>query len=383
MQVAVIARFTGSLHSPFVRLLALALSSQLVWLVAPSAMATSAPEAKTEPGLRQVSVSGSGDLLVHTPLWEKARTKKGFDFTSQLVPLRSTLRADVNLCHLETPLTKSKPRGYPVFATPVELAKGIANAGWHGCSLASNHTFDAGQEGVALTRAALLREQVLPSGTRISSSDEPFAVHTTISGVKVAHLSYTYSTNGIPAPGGKDWMVNPIDVPRILSDARRAKERADVVVVAMHWGSEYQEAPNAMQIRIAQRLLKSNHIDAIIGHHVHVLQPADIIYGKPVIFGHGNLWSGQGPWSNHLGGQRGVVSHLTFDIDSDGKVIFTGGEYTPTLVDPTDWSVRAAHEIKTPQWRSAACTAVKETHRLYGKVLSPDSKTKSHPCHPN
>jgi hypothetical protein len=331
---------------------------------------------------RRVSISGSGDLLVHTPLWQTARTKKSFDFADQLTPLRPILNADVNLCHLETPLTKGEPRGYPVFATPIELASGIAKAGWQGCSLASNHTFDLGQLGVALTRSALLRQGVLPSGVRISKTDPPFAVHTVDNGLRVAHLSYTYGTNGIPAPDGKDWLVNLIDVPRILADAQAAKKIADVVVVAMHWGSEYQEAPNASQRRIATRLLKSPHIDGLIGHHVHVMQPADLVNGKPVVFGHGNLWSGQGPWSNHSGGQRGVVTSLEFEVDQEGKVKFVGGEYAPTLVDPRDWSVYPATDISAGVWDEAACTAIKETARLYGSVLKPNAKTSLHKCHP-
>jgi len=331
---------------------------------------------------RRVSVSGSGDLLVHTPLWETARTADLFNFTPQLTPLKPILKSDVNLCHLETPLTRDKPRGYPVFATPIELAQGISQAGWQGCSLASNHTFDLGQAGVALTRAALLRADVLPSGTRISKTDLPFAIHEAKNGVKVAHLSYTYGTNGIPAPGGKDWLVNSLEVPQILADAKLAKKLSDVVVVAMHWGNEYQEAPSDAQIRIATRLLASSNIDALIGHHVHVMQPAALVNFKPVIFGHGNLWSGQGPWSKHPGGQRGVITNLEFEVDSDGVVRFVGGEYAPTLVDPRDWSVYPATDVPPGVWDSAACTAIKETARLYGAVLKPEAKTKAHKCHP-
>lgn len=346
-----------------------------------SSFAIAASSQIENDGSRRVSVSGSGDMLVHTPLWQTARTKGSFDFYDQLRPVQGVLSADINLCHLETPLTKGEPRGYPVFATPVELAKAIAQAGWQGCSLASNHTFDLGQMGVALTRSALLRHKVLPSGTRISKSDQPFAVHTTANGLKVAHLAYTYSTNGIPAPDGKDWLVNSIDVPTILKNAKEAKNVAEVVVIAMHWGSEYQEAPNSMQQRIAKRLLASPNVDALIGHHVHVMQPADLINGKPVVYGHGNLWSGQGPWSRHLGGQRGVVTNLSFEVDNQGQVRFVGGRYTPTLVDPRDWSVYPATDIKAGPWDEAACTAIKETARLYQGVLSPDTKTSAHRCH--
>lgn len=364
----------------FVGLLAALLA--LAPLLDPASGASGVGVTQTFGDAKSVTISGSGDMLVHTPLWETARTKRSFDFRDQLAPLKGLLTADVNLCHLETPLTKEAPKGYPVFATPIQLAKAIGQAGWNGCSLASNHTFDQGQMGVAVTRAALLREGVLPSGTRISPSDLPFSVHEASNGLKVAHLSYTYGTNGIPAPNDKNWLVNSIEVPSILSDAKRARELADVVVVSMHWGSEYQETPNDSQRRIAKRLLSSPNIDAIIGHHVHVLQPAEIINGKPVIYGHGNLWSGQGPWSNHPGGQRGVVTSLEFQIDEGGQVRFVGGEYAPTLVDPRDWTVYPATDVPAGPWDVAACTAIKETARLYSPVLSPNPTTQTHKCHP-
>jgi len=336
----------------------------------------------TEPTPRVVTVSASGDLLVHTSLWESARTKNSFNFAKQLAGLKPALDADVNLCHLETPLTKGSPRGYPIFATPIELARGIAQVGWHGCSLASNHTFDLGQMGVAVTWAGLMRNGVKASGIRISPQAKKHAIHELPNGVKVAHLSYTYGTNGIPAPLGKEWLTNLIDLPTIRADARAAKAEADVVILSMHWGNEYQEAPNESQKRLAKRLLADPNVDAIVGHHVHVLQPAEVLNGKPVIYGHGNLWSGQGPWSGHGGGQRGVVTELSFEVDSSGKVKWTGGQYTPTLVDPTSWKVMPATAIETPAWLDEACLAIKETARLYGAVFSPDAETKAHKCQP-
>jgi poly-gamma-glutamate synthesis protein (capsule biosynthesis protein) len=336
----------------------------------------------TDSAPREVSVSASGDLLVHTSLWEAARTKKSFNFTKQLLGLKPALDADVNLCHLETPLTKGKPRGYPVFATPIELARGVAEVGWQGCSVASNHTFDLGQMGVAVTRAGLMRNGVKASGIRISPQADKHEIHQASSGLKVAHLSYTYGTNGIPAPLGKEWLTNLIDLPTIRADAKAAKAQADIVVLSMHWGNEYQEAPSESQKRLAKRLLEDPNVDAIIGHHVHVLQPAEVINGKPVIYGHGNLWSGQGPWSGHEGGQRGVITELTFEVDDEGKVRWANGEYTPTLVDPTNWQVMPATAISTPAWLDEACLAIKKTARLYGSVLAPDPVTKAHKCQP-
>src|SRR5215218_6204691 len=67
-----------------------------------------------------------------------------------------------------------------------------------------------------------------------------------------------------------------IDVRRIRADARAARARgADMVVVALHWGSEYVHEPTAVQRRLARRLLMGPDIDLLYGHHAHVVQPVD------------------------------------------------------------------------------------------------------------
>ena len=124
---------------------------------------------------RSITVSFSGDLLTHTPLWEGARTESGYDFDDQLKPLRSLLQADVNLCHLETPLTKANPRSYPIFATPVESAAAIEKSGFDGCSTASNHPLDMGEKGVVFTKSTLLKFGLGSPGTRIDANDDAVA----------------------------------------------------------------------------------------------------------------------------------------------------------------------------------------------------------------
>ena len=97
----------------------------------------------------QFVVSGSGDLLIHEPVWERALALGGghrYNFAPLFARIKPFVQAaDLRLCHVETPMTPASPTSYPVFNTPPELATAIRQTGWHACSTASNHTLDQGQ----------------------------------------------------------------------------------------------------------------------------------------------------------------------------------------------------------------------------------------------
>jgi poly-gamma-glutamate synthesis protein (capsule biosynthesis protein) len=146
--------------------------------------------------------------------------------------------------------------------------------------------------------------------------------------VAVGHLSYTYGLNGMPLP--EPWMANLIDIDRILADARAIRERgAEVVLVSMHWGNEYQHEPSPVQVEQANTLLASPDIDAIIGAHAHVVQPIDRIGGKPVIYGLGNSLSNQTDPANR---RDGTVVYLTFTETAPGVFSVPRIASTPTWV---------------------------------------------------
>ena len=111
-----------------------------------------------------------------------------------------------------------------------------------------------------------------------------------VKGVRIAFLSYTAVTNGQSVP--HPWSVNWASPAPILRDARRARRHgARIVIVNIHWGTEFVAAVSPQQRALASRLTRSPAIDAIVGQHVHVVQPIRWMHGKPVVFGEGNLVS--------------------------------------------------------------------------------------------
>ena len=112
-----------------------------------------------KPRAINLTISVSGDLLVHKAIWEIANDYahgKGFNFVPLFARIRPFIKgADLALCHLETPLMSGDPVGFPVFRTPRSLARAIKVTGWDVCSTASNHTLDHGQDGINSTITTL------------------------------------------------------------------------------------------------------------------------------------------------------------------------------------------------------------------------------------
>ena len=186
-------------------------------------------------------MSASGDLLIHSPVWEEALALGGgnhYDFAGELNELKPYVaRADLGICHVETPMTPAPPSSYPIFNTPPELADGIRATGWDVCDTASNHSLDQGQTGIDDTGKALDRARVRHTGSFPSAAAQRKIVLMDVKGVKVAFLAFTTDTNGIPAP--HPWSVNIASAGRVLADAKRAKKMgAEAVIVNLHWGGE-------------------------------------------------------------------------------------------------------------------------------------------------
>ena len=241
---------------------------------------------------------GAGDVLLHSPFWAQAagvahsRGESGYDFD----PLFDAVRADVSaadlaICHMETPLgTPGGPfSSYPIFNVPPQVTKAIKGAGFDRCSTASNHTIDKGYAGVQRTLDALDAAGLGHSGSARTAAEAAQLSLFAVNGVTVGHLSYTFSFNGLRLPADKPWLANLISGDRILADAHALKQAgASVVIVSLHWGTEYAHAANGDQIALAHRLLDSPDVDLILGCHAHVVQSFEQINGKWVVYGMGN-----------------------------------------------------------------------------------------------
>jgi hypothetical protein len=292
------------------------------------------------------TVSVSGDLLIHSPVWEQALALGGgshYDFAAELNELKPYVaKADLGICHVETPMTPAPPASYPIFNTPPELADGISATGWDVCDTASNHSLDQGQTGIDDTGKALDHAHVAHTGSFPSAAAQHKLTFLDVHGVKVAFLAYTSDTNGIPAP--HPWSVNIASASRILADARRAHQMgAEAVIVNVHWGGEilpeYQQEPSPGQLALVKTLTASPLVTAIVGQGPHAVQPIERINRKFVVFSEGNLISNQSPDAGlPASSQDGMVVVLHCVADAEGARV-EKVTYVPVFVNHPDYEV--------------------------------------------
>jgi poly-gamma-glutamate capsule biosynthesis protein CapA/YwtB (metallophosphatase superfamily) len=305
------------------------------------ALVSSTTSAAAQPTVgTRLSVEASGDFLIHSQVYNRARANGNghrYDFKPMLRVIKPVISgADIALCHQETPFWHGAPAGYPTFRTPPALASAIKWAGFDACSTASNHTLDIGQKGVNTTIAVLNHVGLEHTGSYRSKAASHNTTFLSAKGVRVAFLAYTALTNGQRIP--HSWTLNMAKASKILHDARIARRRgADAVIVSIHWGTEYQHAPSALQRSLASKLTRSKYITAVVGQHVHVVQPIRWVHGKPVVFGEGNLLSGQ----IKPGTRDGLIAFVDLRAFSSG-VRAVRVRYLPTYVRHPSYTVARA-----------------------------------------
>jgi poly-gamma-glutamate capsule biosynthesis protein CapA/YwtB (metallophosphatase superfamily) len=291
------------------------------------------------------TIEASGDLLIHTAVWERALALGGGDY--DFAPLFKEIKpyvagADLALCHVETPMTPAPPTSYPIFNTPPALAQGVKATGWDACDTASNHSLDQAQTGIDATGEALHHAGVEHTGSFPSAAAQRKPVIVRTHGVRIAFLAYTTDTNGIPAPN--PWSVNIASPGRILADARRAHQMgADAVIVNLHWGGEivpeYQSQPSPGQLDLAKKLIASPLITAIVGQGPHAVQPIERIDDKFVVFSEGNLISNQSPEAGLPASSQDGLIALLHCVARGGSVRVRDVSYVPVFVNHPDFEV--------------------------------------------
>lgn len=295
--------------------------------------ATAQPSPDPPSSLRLAVV---GDIMMHDTQIRSGKTASGtYNYDAFFQEIQPWLaQADLAVGNLETTLPgNGKPwSGYPMFRSPDALGDSLKKAGFDLLSTANNHTMDAGESGVVRTHRKLTELGIQPIGTSPGPEPQkPLLIEK--NGITLSFSAYTYGTNGIPLPAGKDYLVNLIDENRILKEIRESRERgADIVVVMLHFGQEYQRQPNGEQKRLVKKLLTGG-ADVVLGGHPHVLQPMERrkAEGKEkfVIYSLGNFVSDQlKTYTND-----GIILYLDLHRTSpDHPVQLQQVSYLPTYV---------------------------------------------------
>ncbi|MEU6297375.1 CapA family protein [Streptomyces erythrochromogenes] len=321
---------------------------------APARLGESGPPAPSSapgaPAAKGFTLVASGDVLPHNSVIHRAASDAqddGYDFRPMFSGVKALVSgADLALCHMETIYGEEGGpfSGYPAFKSPPDVADGLKDAGYDGCSTASNHTLDDGAAGLRRTLDRFDKVGLKHAGSARTAAEAATVTTYTAGSAKVAHLAYTYDTNGYPMPDGQPWAVNLMKQDKIIADARAARKAgADVVLVSVHWGTEWQTEPDETQLSLGRALTASQtagrpDIDMILGTHAHVPQPYEKVNGTWIVYGMGDQVAGE--MFNHSGardmrGNYGSIGRFTFapPAAAGQRWQVTGAEFVPQMMD--------------------------------------------------
>ncbi len=273
----------------------------------------------------KLSVAMVGDALYHTGTFTDGKQADGsYNYDSQLTYIEPIIsKYDIGYYNQES-ILGGKELGlssYPTFNSPQEVGDAFQKAGFNMVSLANNHTLDKGIKGVSNSVAYWRKQKAVTAGSYDSAEDRTRSHIHEKNNIKYAFFSYTTSTNGIRVPQGKEYLVDVYSEEKVAADIASVKDKADVIFVAMHWGTEYTHTPTEEETTIAN-YLASLGVNVVIGAHPHVIQPIEHIGDTVVIYSLGNFISGQ------IGTEKRVGLLATLNVnkvieDNETKISIT------------------------------------------------------------
>ena len=286
---------------------------------------------KKEPKDYSARLFMVGDALIHDCVYTDAKRQGNgsYDFKPMIENIKAiSSKYDLAYYNQETILggTAMGLSHYPRFNSPHEVGDAFIDAGFNMVSLATNHTMDRGETGVinSVNYWKSKKDKAVYSGQWISHEERAYETSQIYekNGIKYAFFSYTTWTNGLSTPKGKEYLNNVYSDELAYADISKVRDLVDVVIVAMHWGTEYSHGVSAEQTKIAN-YLSSIGTDIIIGAHPHVVEPVEYINnGKTfVIYSLGNVVSAQ------IGNERltGLMMEITIKkhVDENDNVTIT------------------------------------------------------------
>ena len=349
-------------------------SDSVVLLPTAAEVETEAPTdttAPTEPEPEKViataTISAQGDLLMHKPIFDDRsivrRSDGTYDFSPIFKYFADTVKDyDYAIANLETTFGGDDfpYQGNPSFNCPDPFLDSIVDAGYDMLMTANNHSNDTLQKGILRTLEQVRGAGLGTIGTRLTEDEQRWSM-VEVNGIKIGMLCYTYSSGlsneGIPRLNGNspmeneqliNWFYNRNpekmygEVEVILQEMEEAG--ADINMMFIHWGNEYELTENNFQNQQAQALCDLG-VDVIVGGHPHVVQPVEVLtstlnpqHNTICIYSLGNAVSNQrlgnlGDLIHTAHTEDGILFEITFEKYSDGKVYIQSADILPTWVN--------------------------------------------------
>lgn len=254
--------------------------------------------------------------------------KKGVDFLFDNV--RYIFKnGDIVFGNLEAPISSTTNKmGFDakLFSCDPQVITGIKNSYINALSVANNHIMQHGEEAYFSTINILNENKIIPIGIKKEIKILK------IKDFNIALVGYSFIEDNVNV-----CLYNKTtSVDTITSDISKVKDLVDLVIVSVHWGSEYIHYPSPNQVKIGRELI-DHGADLILGHHSHVIQGYEIYKGKPIIYGLGNFIFDD---TYIKSTQKSVISQILVDIHTKHisvdfiPITCNSKEYFVSVADP-------------------------------------------------
>ena len=293
---------------------------------------TAPARAMQTPVTNRARLAFTGDLMVHQWQADLAfnRQTGEYCFHHEFEHVKNDLlNFDFVIGNLETTLSGTGFSCFPRFSVPDSYGEAIKAAGFNFVTTANNHIYDKGYNGLVRTLDTLDALGIYHTGAFRSLKEQakPFIIE--INEITFALLSFSYSTNGIPVPRGREYSINLLDKNLIWQQVQAAKDlNPDFIIVLPHMGVEYSRTPSHETRQWAEFMLESG-ADIVIITHPHVIQHTEMKEdGKFIAWSLGNFISSQ----RTLPRDYGMILAIEFEKTGTEKAEIVKISFIPTWV---------------------------------------------------
>lgn len=314
--------------------------------IAPTLSPTPIASQTPPPEVVDVTISAIGDIMCHQAQIDDAydSATNTYDFTRSFAEIAPSLqKSDLVIGSSLTTYTGEEAgyTGNPLFNTPEQMLTALKNAGVDVLTTGNSHIFDYGWIGLERTNKKIKEAGMVTTGTYLTEQEyyEPLILD--VQGLKVAILSYTDTTNDNSSKISKeklDYCIKYIKKSRIRDNIKEARKKgADIVILSLHWGEEYNRQDSKEMRDIAEYVLDQG-ADIILGTKPHVIQRVRKKSNKAedgktreivAAYSLGNFISNQrAPYKD-----AGMILNVHYQKNNTtGEVVMTGADYVPTWV---------------------------------------------------
>jgi poly-gamma-glutamate capsule biosynthesis protein CapA/YwtB (metallophosphatase superfamily) len=222
-----------------------------------------------------------------------------------LLPALAQVTPDARIINLETAVTTNATpwpgKGVNYRMHPDNVGC-ITAASTDCCVLANNHVLDWGRPGLDETLQTLQRAglHTAGAGADAAAAQAP-AILDVADGCRVLVYAYAMESSGTPAawtaqPGrsGVSFLPDLSDatVDGIAVHVRSTRRRGDIVIISLHWGSNWGYGVKAQQQHFAHALVDEGAADIVHGHSSHHPRPIEVYKDRLILYGAGDLING-------------------------------------------------------------------------------------------